>query len=242
MTKGDQTIAFAPLGGKTYGDDDFTVSATATSGLAVTFTAAGQCTVTGTTVDISAAGTCTITAHQSGNDQYNAAPAVSHSFTIDQATPVVTVTGGASTYDTQAHPATATAAGVNGSSVAGSFAFTYNGGSEGPVNAGSYAVGASFTSSDANYKDATGTGAVTIDQAMPVVTVTRRHLFLRHTGAPGDGNGRGCQRHQCAGQLRVHLQRRQRGAGERRQLRGWRQLHQQRCQLQERDGHGLDRH
>ena len=42
-----QTIAFAALADKSYGDPDFAVTATASSGLPVTFTASGNCTVSG---------------------------------------------------------------------------------------------------------------------------------------------------------------------------------------------------
>ena len=82
-----QTITFAPLSGKAYGDAPFTVSATATSGLAVTFTVApaGVCTATGTngsTITIVGAGTCTVTANQAGNASYAPAPPVARSFGI----------------------------------------------------------------------------------------------------------------------------------------------------------------
>jgi hypothetical protein len=70
-TKQDQTITFAALGGKTYGDADFGVSATASSGLSVTFIASGPCTVTsGHRSTFSAAGSCTVTAQQAGNASY----------------------------------------------------------------------------------------------------------------------------------------------------------------------------
>ena len=46
--------------------------------------------MTGATVHISGAGSCEVTAHQSGNNQYNAAPDVPRMFTIAKATPVVT--------------------------------------------------------------------------------------------------------------------------------------------------------
>ena len=83
VAKSDQTISFSPLSDKTYGDADFTVIAKAASGLPVTFTASGNCTVTSDgSVHITGAGSCTITAHQSGNDSYNAAPDVSQTFTV----------------------------------------------------------------------------------------------------------------------------------------------------------------
>ena len=42
INKADQTITFAALADKTYGDADFSVSASATSGLAVSFSASGD--------------------------------------------------------------------------------------------------------------------------------------------------------------------------------------------------------
>ncbi len=79
----DQTITFGALSDKAYGDADFTVSATASSGLEVGFTASGACTISGDTVHITGVGSCTITAHQSGDSNYNAAPDVSQTFTVN---------------------------------------------------------------------------------------------------------------------------------------------------------------
>jgi hypothetical protein len=85
--KDDQTISFAALPGKTYGDVPFTVSATATSGLPVTFSSLTTpvCTVSGTTVTIVAAGSCTIRASQPGNATWNAAPGVDRTFAVAKA-------------------------------------------------------------------------------------------------------------------------------------------------------------
>ncbi len=83
----DQTITFAAIADKSATDADFAVSASASSGLPVSFTAAGDCTVSGITVHLTGAGTCTITAAQAGDDQYAAAASVSRSF---QVTAVVT--------------------------------------------------------------------------------------------------------------------------------------------------------
>jgi len=47
-----QEISFGDLSNKIYGDADFTVSATASSGLPVDFNAFGNCTVSGNTVHI----------------------------------------------------------------------------------------------------------------------------------------------------------------------------------------------
>jgi hypothetical protein len=80
-----QQIDFAPLADRTYGEADFTLAARATSGLPVTFSAAGACSASGITVHISGVGPCTITAAQAGNDTYMAADPVTRTFTISYA-------------------------------------------------------------------------------------------------------------------------------------------------------------
>lgn len=77
-----QTITFDPLAGKMFGDPDFTVSATASSGLPVSFAAGGDCTVAGDLVHLTAAGSCTITASQPGGVGFLPAPDVAQSFAI----------------------------------------------------------------------------------------------------------------------------------------------------------------
>jgi hypothetical protein len=89
IDKADQTISFDPLDNAAYGDPDFTVSATADSDLAVSFSAAGKCTVRGRRVHLTGPGTCTLTASQPGNADFNAADDVSESFSI--AKPVCSV-------------------------------------------------------------------------------------------------------------------------------------------------------
>ncbi len=80
-----QTITFANPGTQT--GAPLTLSATASSGLAVAFTSAttSVCTVSGTTATFVAAGTCTIDANQAGNSTYAAAPQVAQSFTVNAA-------------------------------------------------------------------------------------------------------------------------------------------------------------
>jgi Calx-beta domain/FG-GAP-like repeat/Domain of unknown function (DUF4214) len=86
--KADQMIVFDPLPNKTVADPDFALSATATSGLPVSFFTSGQCTVNGNTVHIIGAGLCTITASQAGNNNFNPAPDVDQGFTITSSTVV----------------------------------------------------------------------------------------------------------------------------------------------------------
>jgi hypothetical protein len=85
VAKRDQTITFGALSDKTFGDVGFGVSASASSGLAVSFMASGGCTVMGTTVQITDAGSCTITASQAGDANYNPAPDEARSFLIAKA-------------------------------------------------------------------------------------------------------------------------------------------------------------
>jgi hypothetical protein len=80
--KANQTITFGALANKTFGDPDFTVSATASSSLTVSLTASGQCAVSGNTVHLTGTGSCTITASQVGDSNYNGAASVNQSFTI----------------------------------------------------------------------------------------------------------------------------------------------------------------
>ena len=88
VLKGNQTINFAALPDKAFGDVDFIVSASASSGLTATLTATGNCTVTSPspgTVHITGAGSCTITASQGGDGNYNSAANVPQSFDISKA-------------------------------------------------------------------------------------------------------------------------------------------------------------
>jgi hypothetical protein len=82
IAKAKQTISFDSLADKVSGDRDFTVAATSSSGLPVSFAAVGSCTVEGTTVHIAGVGTCTVTASQAGSADYEAAPSVSQAFNV----------------------------------------------------------------------------------------------------------------------------------------------------------------
>ena len=83
VAKRGQTITFA-LGNHALGDAPFTVSATASSFLPVSFSALtpAVCSVSGTTVTVVAAGTCTVRASQPGNAVFAPAPNLDQSFTV----------------------------------------------------------------------------------------------------------------------------------------------------------------
>lgn len=101
---------------------------------------------------------------------------------IGMAPPTITVNGGTFTFDGSAHTATATVAGVGGAPVSGSLSFTYNGSATVPVNAGTYAVFASFTSSDSNYTFGSGVGTVIINKATPSFSNLSSPIILVGTG------------------------------------------------------------
>jgi hypothetical protein len=83
-----QSISFTstPPAAATVGGAGYTVTATATSGLTVSFSiaagSAGICSISGATVSFTGAGTCTVDADQTGNAAYGAAAQVQQSFTV----------------------------------------------------------------------------------------------------------------------------------------------------------------
>ena len=170
VAKANQAIVFAALTDKTYGDSPFTVSATGGgSGNAVTFNASGNCTsggLNGSTITITGAGPCTVTASQAGSANYNAAPDVPRSLTVNQATATISVSGYTGVYDGNAHGATGSATGVNGEDLMSL------------LN-----LGASFTNvpggtahwtfaGNTNYAPSSGDATITITKAPSTTTVT----------------------------------------------------------------------
>ncbi len=102
-----QTITFNAIASQPAGSS-FTLAATASSGLPVSFTSStpAVCTVSGTTATLRSTGTCTIVASQSGNGANNPAAAVTQSFsvvaqgfTLSVATAAVTLAQGSSGSD-----------------------------------------------------------------------------------------------------------------------------------------------
>ena len=93
--KSTQTISFTSTapGSATVGGPAYTVAATASSGLPVSFSSgtSSVCSVAGSTVSFIAAGTCTIDADQAGNAEFVAAPQMQQSFAVAAAsTPALT--------------------------------------------------------------------------------------------------------------------------------------------------------
>jgi hypothetical protein len=90
LAKQNQTITFAAIESKTIGTG-FALSATATSGLEVTFApTTDHTTITGNNVTLVRPGRATITASQAGDDAFNAATPVAREFCINPAKPTIT--------------------------------------------------------------------------------------------------------------------------------------------------------
>lgn len=104
-----QTISFGPLPNVTYGVGPVTLTATASSGLPVSYSVTGPASVTGSTLTITGVGTVTVTASQAGNASYAPATPVSQAFTVSAPALTVTPPASISVPATQANGATGSA-------------------------------------------------------------------------------------------------------------------------------------
>jgi len=91
FVKTAQTISFSKLANKTFGDTVFTLSASSTSGLSVSFSSSDStiASVSGNIVTILKAGIVNITASQMGDASYDEATDVIQSLTINKATQTI---------------------------------------------------------------------------------------------------------------------------------------------------------
>jgi hypothetical protein len=91
VTKSSQTILFASITQKTYGDPDFNPGAEASSYLGITYSSSNNsiASIVNNKVHIVGVGTCNIYASQNGDDYYNAAVTISQQLTVVQASQVI---------------------------------------------------------------------------------------------------------------------------------------------------------
>jgi hypothetical protein len=108
-------------------------------------------------------GAHSISARYLGDAAHDASVSGTVALSVSKAKPIVTATGGAFTYDGQPHAATGAAHGINGEDL-GPVTFTYNDAPDAPVNAGTYAVVATFAGSD-TYESATAAATLVIEPA-----------------------------------------------------------------------------
>jgi len=166
-----QSISFAALSNRALNSGPFSVTATASSGLPVSFasTTPSYCSVSGSTVTLVSAGTCSIRATQPGNAVISAAAPVTQSFTIGPRGPRTTP---AITWATPApihccNPLTGTELDA-ASNVAGTFAYNWPLGSVLP--AGLWKLTTTFTPTDtADYTRATASVTLIIDKGDPAI-------------------------------------------------------------------------
>lgn len=99
--QGTQSISFALLPAKTYGDADFSAGATASSGLSVTYTSDNPsvATIIAGKVHIVSAGTANITATQNGDSKWLAAVSETQQLTVNKKALTVSANAQNKTYD-----------------------------------------------------------------------------------------------------------------------------------------------
>jgi hypothetical protein len=92
LNKRTQTISFAQPASATYGESLIALSASASSGLPISFSSStpNSCSISGNSATILGAGTCTIVATQAGNSIYAVAPPVTRTVTISRAPLAIT--------------------------------------------------------------------------------------------------------------------------------------------------------
>lgn len=171
LARAAQTISFAELPDRAYDSPAFDLAASASSGLAVTFSVpvGGPCALTGPTVTLVGIGTCTVTAAQAGDTNREPAPPIIRSFAITRALPTLTwATPAAIDYGTAL-----TATQLNASAdVPGSFAYDPPPGAVLGAGAGR-TLTVTFTPDDGTtYGGATLSVALTV-RAVPLIVTAR---------------------------------------------------------------------
>jgi ELWxxDGT repeat protein len=165
-----QTITFEALESQTYGQTPFDLVATASSGLAVTFTSSNPdvATINGSTITINGAGETEITAVQSGDINYSSATPVVYTLTVSKALATLSLEGLSHTYNGVAKSPTVTTMPESLQGV--QITYMQNGITvENAVNAGSYNV--IVTLQNNNYSAAHVTGTLTIAKAPQTLTL-----------------------------------------------------------------------
>jgi len=159
----------------TYGIPPITLAATASSGLAVSYTyVSGPGSVSAGVLTVTGVGTITINANQAGNANYLAASQVQFQIVVTKASPVISwATPAAIGYGTalSATQLDAVVTGVGGSTLAGSSVYTPAAGAILPVGADTLTV--TFTPANpADYTTATGIVTLIVGRGTPGITVT----------------------------------------------------------------------
>lgn len=147
IAKANQTINFAPLANKNYGDAAINLTANTSSGLPVNFKViSGPATISGNTLTMTGIGTVVVRASQAGSANYNVAANVDRSFVVNKAQATLTLGSLNHVYNGLAKKATVVTNPAGLSVVA--ISYSQNGTPvAAPTYAGSYAVKASLSNS-----------------------------------------------------------------------------------------------
>ncbi len=191
-----QTILFATNPVRTFGDGPVSLSATASSGLPVSFSVvSGPGTVNGNSLSFSGAGTVVVAANQAGNATFSAAPTVTQSITVLKAAQTISF-GAISAQSVGGAPLTLSASASSGLPVSFSVVSgpaTLNGNSLSFTGAGTVVVAAN-QAGDANYDAAapvtqpiqvSATGQTVLFAAIPTQTFGGAPLTLSATSSSG---------------------------------------------------------
>jgi uncharacterized repeat protein (TIGR01451 family) len=173
-----QTITFPPIATQTYPVAPITLNATASSGLAVSYTASGPATVSGNILTITGGGSVTVQATQAGNANYSPAAPVSQTFVVNQAPSItsgnnatfVFGTAGSFTVNTSGFPAPSVS---ESGALPGNVTFVNHGNGSGTLSGPPAAVGTfpiSFTASNGVGTPATQSFTLTVSPASTVTT------------------------------------------------------------------------
>ena len=173
-----QTITAPDIADKTYEDAAFSVAATSSSNLTVSYAAQGPARVdTAGELTLTGAGTVKVFFFQNGDETYAAATPVVKTFTVAKKTVTVTVADSTVTYNGAAREVSGSASG-GGNDL--TVTETYAGNSTAPSAAGTYAVVA--TVDDANYQG-TANATLTINRAPLTATLGTKSISYG-TAAP----------------------------------------------------------
>jgi RHS repeat-associated protein len=193
VNQATQTINFpAPASPVTYGVAPITLTATASSGLPVTFSVlSGPATISNSTLTITGAGTVVLAANQAGNANYAAAAQVTQSVTVDLPVSVSVSPAAASLYGGQTVQLTATVANTSNTAVTwliapeGVGTFSATGLYTAPASiATAQTVTITATSQSDPTQSAYATITLTPTQCGSSGYINRRVLTIHHTQVP----------------------------------------------------------
>ncbi len=175
ITPTTQTITFSPLPSPViYGAAPITLSATASSTLAVSFKVdSGPGSITGNTLRITGAGTITVEADQTGNSSYSAATPVMQAIVVNPATLNIVVANAARAYGVANPVFTGSATGFVNGDTASSTILTFTTTATAASPRGTYPISAELinTTAAANYSLNITAGTLTISRATLIIRV-----------------------------------------------------------------------